>query len=170
MSHYSSERKAVILNKLLPPLNMAVAEVAREEGVSAQTLYNWRSKAKESGLPVPGKTPTTEQWSADAKLAVVIKTAPMSESELSQYCREKGLYVEQVKDWKKQCLGGFQSSYEQAQTAKKQATSDKAEIKYLKKDLRRKEKALAETAALLVLRKKLNALLGEEDEEVYPRL
>jgi hypothetical protein len=73
-------------------------------------------------------------------------------------------------DWKKQCLGGFQSSDEQAQTEKKQATSDKAEIKYLKKDLRRKEKALAETAALLVLRKKLNALLGEEDEEVYPRL
>ncbi|MFT7387550.1 MAG: transposase-like protein, partial [Candidatus Endobugula sp.] len=55
MSHYSSERKAAILNKLLPPLNMAVAEVAREAGVSAQTLYNWRSKAKESGLPVPGK-------------------------------------------------------------------------------------------------------------------
>ena len=61
---------------------MTVAEVSREEGISAQTLYNWRSQAKESGLPVPGKKPTTEQWSADAKLAVVIKTAPMSESEL----------------------------------------------------------------------------------------
>jgi putative transposase len=49
---------------------MAVAEVAREEGVLLQTLYNWRSKAKESGLPVPVKTPTAEHWSADAKLAV----------------------------------------------------------------------------------------------------
>jgi putative transposase len=104
---YSNERKAVILNKLLPPFNMAVAEVAREEGISAQTLYNWRSKAKESGLPVPGKTPTAEQWSADAKLAVVIKTTSMTESELSQYCQEKVLYAEQVKNWKKQCLGGF---------------------------------------------------------------
>jgi hypothetical protein len=90
----------------------------------------------------------------------------MSESELSQYCREKGLYVEQVKNRKSQCLGGFQRSYEQAQIAKKQATTDKAEIKYLKKDLRRKETALAETAALLVPRKKLNTLLGEDDEEV----
>lgn len=166
MARYSSERKTAILNKLLPPSNMTVAEVSREEGISAQTLYNWRSQAKESGLPVPGKKPTTEQWSADAKLAVVIKTAPMSESELSQYCRENGLYVEQVKDWKDQCLGGFQSSREQALEAKKQAKSDRAEIKYLKKDLRRKEKALAETAALLVLRKKLNALLGVDDEEV----
>lgn len=165
MARYSNERKAAILNKLLPPSNMTVAEVARKEGISEQTLYNWRTKAKESGLPVPGKTPTTEQWSADAKLAVVIETASLSESELSQYCREKGLYVEQIKDWKGQCLVGFQSSHEQAQAAKKQAKSDRAEIKYLKKDLRIKEKALAETAALLVLRKKLNTLWGEEDED-----
>jgi len=152
MARYSSERKASILNKLLPPSNKSVAEVAKEEGVSAQTLYNWRSKAKESGLPVPGKSPTTQQWSADAKLAVVIETAAMSASERSQYCREKGLYVEQVNEWKEQCLGGFQSSREHAQAAKKQAKSDRAEIKHLKKDLRIKEKALAETAALLVLR------------------
>lgn len=166
MARYSNERKAAILSKLLPPSNMTVAEVAREEGISAQTLYNWRSQAKESGLPVPGKTLTTEQWSAEAKLAVVIETAVMSESERSQYCRKRGLYVEQVNDWKSQCLGGFQSRYEQALSAKKQAKSDKAEIKYLKKDLRYKERALAETTALLVLRKKLNALLGEDDEEV----
>ncbi len=166
MGRYSSERKTAILNKLLPPSNMTVVDVAKEEGVSEQTLYNWRTKVKESGLPVPGKTPTTDQWSANSKLAVVIETASMSESELSQYCREKGLYVEQVKDWKEQCLGGFQSSREREQAAKKQAKSDRAEIKYLKKDLRIKEKALAETAALLVLRKKLNALWGEEGEEV----
>jgi transposase-like protein len=165
MARYSSERKAAILNKLLPPSNMTVAEVAREEGISDKTLYHWRSKAKESGSPVPGKTPTTEHWSADAKLAVVIETASMSEFELSHYCRKKGLYTEQVKAWKVQCLGGFQSSHEQALAAKKQTKSDRAEIKYLKKDLRRKEKALAETAALLVLRKKLNALWGDEDEE-----
>ena len=55
MARYSIERKAAILNKLLPPSNMTVAEVAREEGVAQQTLYNWRSDAKESGLPAPGK-------------------------------------------------------------------------------------------------------------------
>jgi len=97
---------------------MTVVEVAREEGMLEQTLYNWRNKARELGFPVPGKTPTTEQWSADAKLVAVIETAPLSESELSQYCRERGLYVEQVSDWKAPCLGGFQSNREQAQAAK----------------------------------------------------
>jgi len=166
VARYSSERKEAILNKLLPPQNMTVVEVARQEGVSAQTLYTWRDQARTTGRPVPGKTPTSEHWSAEAKLAVIIETAALSESELSQYCREKGLLVEQVKNWKESCLSGFQTSKEQAQAAKKQAKSDRAEIKYLKKDLRIKEKALAETAALLVLRKKLNALWGEDDEEL----
>lgn len=115
---------------------------------------------------MPGKTPTSEHWSAESKLAVIIETAALSESERSQYCREKGLLVEQIKSWKESCLTAFQTSKEQALVAKKQAKSDKAEIKYLKKDLRIKEKALAETAALLVLRKKLNVLWGEDDEEL----
>mgnify|MGYP000117164073 CR=1 FL=1 len=99
MARYSDERKAAILNKLLPPSNMTVAEVSRIEGISDKTLYHWRTKAKQSGQPVPGRTSTTESWSSDAKLAVIIETAALSESELSQYCREKGLLVEQVKNW-----------------------------------------------------------------------
>ena len=164
MARYSSERKASILKKLLPPLNMTVAEVARQEGVALQTLYNWRDKAKKLGRPVPGKKLSTEDWSAGNKLAVVVETMPLSESELSQYCREKGLYPEQVKRWKEECLQGFQSSAATKKEWQRQAKADKFEIKTLKKELRIKEKALAETAALLVLRKKLNAL-WEDDEE-----
>lgn len=164
MARYSSERRESILKKLLPPLNMTVAEVSRQEGVSAQTLYNWRDKAKKLGMPVPGKKLSTEDWSAETKLAVVVETMPLSESELSQYCREKGLYPEQVRRWKKECLKGFLNSEAISNATQRQAKADKAEIKTLKRELRRKEKALAETAALLVLRKKLNAL-WEGDEE-----
>ena len=165
MARYSDERKAEILNKLLPPSNMTVAEVARLEGVSNKTLYHWRTQAKQSGQPVPGKTTTTENWPSDSKLAVIIETAPMSESELSQYCREKGLFKEQIERWKADCLTGFSSSKEQEKLAIKQSKEDRHQIKLLKKELRRKEKALAETAALLVLRKKFDALLGLDDEE-----
>lgn len=164
MPRYSEERRTAILNKLLPPYNMTAAEVARQEGISEQTLYNWRRKIRESGKPVPGKTSSTENWSAEAKLAVIIETAPLSEAALSQYCREKGLYPEQVKRWKQECLQGFQHSEAQSHAVRQQSKADKAEIKALKRDLRQKEKALAETAALLVLRKKLNALWGDEDE------
>lgn len=164
MPVYSEERRQAVLSKLMPPYNMTAAEVARQEGISEQTLYNWRRKIRESGKPVPGKTSSSETWSAEAKFAVVIETATLSEAELSQYCREKGLYPDQVKRWKQECLQGFARSEEQSQSLRQQSKADKAEIKALKRELRHKEKALAETAALLVLRKKLNALWGEEDE------
>ena len=64
---------------------MTIAQVAEQENITAGTLYNWRDKAKKSGKPAPGKTPTSEQWSADAKLAVIIETASMSESEQGMY-------------------------------------------------------------------------------------
>ena len=162
---YSIERKEAILKKLLPPLNQTVAEVARAEGLSVNTLYNWRDKARQSGLPLPGKKSTSNDWSADTKLAIVIETAALSESELSQYCREKGLYIDQIKSWKTQCLTGFQLSTAQQKEAAKQAKADQRQIKTLKKELRRKEKALAETAALLVLRKKLDAFWEQDNED-----
>ena len=165
MARYSQERKESILKKLLPPLNMTVSEVAHSEGISSKTLYHWRDVLRREGQPVPGKTLTSNDWSAEAKLAVIIETATMTETEISQYCREKGLFREQILEWKKDCLGGFQSSEKQTKTIKTQAKADKAEIKSLKRELRYKEKALAETAALLVLRKKLNILWGDDNEE-----
>lgn len=165
MPSYSEERKQQILNKLLPPSNMTVAEVSRIEGVGLQTLYNWRDKAKQQGRPVPGSKLTSEHWSAEAKFATVLETASLNEAELSEYCRAKGLYVDQVKAWKADALRGFMSSREQELEAKRQRQADHKEIKQLKSELRRKEKALAETAALLVLRKKLNALWENDNED-----
>lgn len=165
MPRYSEERKQAVLNKLLPPKNKTVAQVSREEGVGVQTLYNWRDKAKQQGRPVPGKKSKADQWSAETKLAVVIETGAMSEAELSEYCRQKGLYLDQVKEWKSSALRGFASSHEQELATKRQQKVYRQENKYLKRELRKKEKALAETAALLVLRKKLNALWENENED-----
>ncbi|BFM06807.1 hypothetical protein GCM10025791_13770 [Halioxenophilus aromaticivorans] len=165
MPRYSEERKQMILSKLLPPLSMSVAQVARDEGIGLQTLYNWRDKAKQQGRPVPGNKSTPDHWSAEAKLATVIETASLNEAELSEYCREKGLYIDQIKLWKTDSLRGFISSREQELEAKRQRQADQQEIKDLKRELREKEKALAETAAILVLRKKLNALWENDNEE-----
>lgn len=165
MKRYSPERKDAILKKLSPPENRSVAEVAKEEGIPVQTLYAWRKKLRETGKPVPGNKNNSEQWSAEMKLAVVTETLPLSETELSQYCREHGLYPEQVAAWKAACLQGFG----QASTLEKEAIhktkADQQEIKSLKKELRFKEKALAEATALLVLRKKLRAFYGEDLED-----
>ncbi|OED87093.1 transcriptional regulator [Vibrio cyclitrophicus ZF30] len=165
MSRISVERKEAILKKLLPPYSMSVKEVSEEEGISTATLYHWRQQLRRSGAAVPNSNTSSEQWSAQTKLAIIAETYSMTESELSQYCREKGLFPEQIQSWRSECMQGFKSSKEQEAEAKKQAKADKLEIKELKKDLRLKEKALAETAALLVLRKKLRAFYGEEPED-----
>jgi len=165
VKRYSPERKEAVLKKLLPPHNLTVPEVSELEGISMPTLYNWRKQVRLTGVPVPGPNKSTESWSSEAKFAVVVETASLSETELSQYCREKGLYPEQVKAWKQDCLDGFNSNPERKRQELKQSKADRKRVRQLEKELRRKEKALAETAALLVLRKKLNAFYGEEPED-----
>lgn len=92
MTRISPERKASLLAKLLPPYNMTVAAVAQMDGVSEATLCNWRSQAKAEGKPVPGADKSSEQWPADARFAVIVETATLSETEVAENCRKKGLY------------------------------------------------------------------------------
>ena len=165
MPRYTVERKASVLKKLLPPHNMSVTEVSALEGINEGTLYNWRNQAKQQGAAVPGSGKTSEHWSAESKLAVVVETAPLNESALSEYCRSKGLYPEQIKGWRQAAIEGQLTAVERRQQEQAQAKRDKKEIKALKRELDRKEKALAEAAALLVLRKKFNALWEENEAD-----
>ena len=91
------------------------------------------------------------QWSSEMKFMTVVATAQMDAEEKSHYCRENGLYIEQIEEWKAACIAGTMSSQEQKKQARVEAKQDKKRIKNLEKELRRKEKALAETAALSAL-------------------
>lgn len=164
MKHYSAERRSSVLSKLLPPLNRSVSEVSKEEGIACGTLYHWRDKEKLKGNVVPGRKKTTDAWPAEARLATVIEVASLSATELSRYCRERGLYVEQVASWRAACLEGQRSAQEQRGSDREEIRVGKKRIRELERELHHKEKALAEVAALLVLRKKLNALWGSDDE------
>ena len=121
MKRYSPERKEAVLQKLLPPYNMTVPALAQEEGISEATLYNWRKQARAEGKPVPGSGKSAEQWSPESKFAVVVETASFSEAELSQYCREKGLYPEQVRQWKQDFIQGAQAAPKRRQQEKAQS-------------------------------------------------
>ncbi|WP_170975529.1 transposase [Martelella alba] len=72
MTRIPPERKVAVLAKLLPPYNMNVTSVAQMEGISEATLYTWRKQAKAEGKPVPGADKNSEQWPAQARLAVII--------------------------------------------------------------------------------------------------
>ena len=112
MSRYSDERKAAVLAKLLPPHNMTVAELSAREGISQSTPHKC-DEAKLKGKPVPGSKSKADAWSAEAKLAVVIETATLTEDGLSTYCRERGLYPEQVRRWTAESLSGFEQEDQQ---------------------------------------------------------
>lgn len=165
MPKYSDERRAAVLKKLLPPLNEPIAKVSAQENIGQQTLYNWRAQARREGVPAPGPDRIGDNWSGEAKFAVAVETATLDEQALSEYCRTKGLYVEQVKQWRQDCIAGAQQAGHVQSTDKARTKADRKKIRALEKELLRKERALAETAALLVLRKKLNALLDSGEGE-----
>jgi transposase-like protein len=116
-------------------------------------------------LVVPEDTQNPENWSAQYKFAVVLETAVMNQAELSEYCRKKGLFAEQIAAWKENCLQGNASAANHSKEERKQAQVARNQITQLKRELRRKDQALAETAALLVLRKKMHAIWGEDEDE-----
>ena len=86
----------------------------------------------------------------------------MTAHELSEYCRQKGLYPEQIARWKAASIAGAAGESSQSHASKKALKEAQRQISHLKKDLNRKEKALAESAALLVLQKKYQALWEDE--------
>jgi transposase-like protein len=162
---YPKERKEAILRRMMPPENKLVSELARETGITEQTLYTWRRQLKEQGIPVPGDGKNPEGWSSEDKFAVVLETAALNEAELAEYCRRKGLFVEQIAAWREVCRTANANAAEQARSQREQSKDDKKRIRELEKELNRKEKALAEAAALLVLRKKAQAIWGNNEED-----
>ena len=161
---YSKEFKESIIARLLPPQNISVPDIARETGVPKDTLYGWRIQYRSSQvgqIVVSGHR--VDQFSNKEKLAVMIETASLNELDLGKYCRCKGLYPEQISGWKTLFIQGDDSDTRKAERDRSRKQSQT--IKNLQRELQRKEKALAEAAALLVLQKKFQALWEDPEDE-----
>ena len=160
MKKYSEDLKASVIAKMLPPHNIGIPTLAKETNIPINTLYTWRSKHTESGghrVAENGlKTPSSSE-----KFHAVLETAVMTEIETSEYCRTHGYYPEQLRTWRQVCEKANAQPISQEEREKTKALSQ--ENKSLQSELRRKEKALAETAALLVLGKKAQAFWEEKD-------
>ncbi len=165
MPQYSEEFKEQTVCKMMPPNALSVAQVSRETGVSDATLYNWRNRFRHEGKAVPADPSNPENWSGENKLAVVIETAALNAEELAEYCRSKGLYVEQVQGWREAAIAGAGTQRPLSRAERRELQQDRKKIRKLEKEIRRKDKALAETAALLVLQKKAQAIWGDEEDD-----
>lgn len=169
MRKFTAKQREAVLSRLAPPFNESVKEVAKAEGVSLATIYNWISAAKKRARSVeapeaPVESEAATDWTAQDKFAAVVETAAMNEAERSAYCRSRGLYPEELALWRKACEKA--TDWADDQVRRRADTNKEAarRIRELERELSRKEKALAEAAALLVLRKKAAAIWGDEDE------
>ena len=157
MARYGQAFKDRAVARLLPPESASVETVSREIGVGVATLERWRSEAL--------CEPTREQtWTAAARLEAVIATATMDEVGKNAWCREQGLYPSELEKWRENAKAAL-ADPEEARATPQKTRQDARRIKELERQLRRKDKALAETAALLVLSKKLSAVFGEGADE-----
>jgi len=143
--------------RLLPPQSAALDDVSREIGIGADTLARWRSEAmsKHGGARV---------WTAAARFDAVLTTAAMDEASKSAWCRAHGTYAQQLATWQ---LNATQALAEpgEARASPLQTQHDRRRIKDLERELLRKDRALAETAALLVLSKKAKAIFSMGEAE-----
>jgi transposase len=162
---YSAEIKESILKRMMPPNNESISQICEETGITEATLYKWRKEARAGGKATPGDGQGSEQWNSEDKFLIVMETYSMNGAELAEYCRKKGLYKEQIEAWRDTCLHANGREFNQTKQLNQELKEEKKRAKTLEKDLLKKEKALAEAAALLLLRKKAQAIWGDHEDE-----
>ena len=156
MARYGQAFKDRAVARLLPPESSALEVVSRESGIAIGTLERWQAEALST--PARGRA-----WTAGARLDAVITTAALSEADKSAWCREHGVYPADLTLWRASCTTAL-SEPEEARASPQATRQDHKRIKELERDLKRKNAALAETAALLVLSKKLEAIFHKGED------
>jgi len=97
---YDAQFRGEIRKRMSPPSRETVTEISRATGISRQTLYSWRHLWKREGELVPASSSSAEEWDSSDKLAAVIQAAGLSGVDLGAYCRERGLYPQQLARWR----------------------------------------------------------------------
>ena len=159
MKTYSEELKAQIMAQMLPPTNRGIPELARETGIPKDTLYTWRGKQRMAVATPGAQGPAVEGFTSADKFHRVVESAVLNAQEVGEFCRRRGLYPEQLAAWREACLVANTPPPRREEPAECRAL--RRRNSELEGELRRKEKALAEAATLLVLQKKVRVLLGE---------
>jgi len=165
-----------MVQKMLMPNARPVSALAQDAGISEGTLYRWKKETILSGMSADrphDKTSTTKpphQWSAEEKLAVVLEAAAVPEADLGELLRRKGVHAAQLAEWRKQVTEGAVAALEgrASKVDRKAVSMDARRVRDLERELRRKDKALAEAAALLILKKKAQEIWGGEDDTTDP--
>jgi transposase-like protein len=175
---YTETFKARMVRRMLGPKAMSARALAEETGLSQPTLSRWlretatfRAMKPKDEHPPPAYAPPPEaakraqDWTAEQKLQAVAEAMGLEGEALGDYLRRRGLHREQLAQWQESA----KAALERPSSARRRTNAEAKRVKELERELRKKEKALAETAALLVLRKKASALWGDADDDTDER-
>jgi len=174
---YSTKFKRTMIKKLVGSGRRTATALAKETGISQSTLSRWLNTAGSVGGMSDDRDPVTKRrpkdWSAEEKLEAVTEAERLSEEELGEFLRRKGLHEAQLTEWRDLARDGALGALgsRKAGIPRKESPSkgEARQIRELERELKRKDKALAETAALLVLQKKVRAIWGDGDDDTDPK-
>lgn len=166
MSTYTQGFRARLVQRLLGPEEIGVTALSNETGVSKAALYRWMRSASNVNGMNGGKdnqkgASRSKQWTAEEKLRVLNESSQLSDAELGAYLRSQGIHEATLQQWRDAATSALASS-SKPRTAKKSPEAKR--VVQLERELHRKEKALAEMAALITLQKKVQAIWGDGDD------
>jgi len=160
-----------MVSRLVGPHAISATALGVETGLAQATLSRWLKAASKVGHPMPRKDDKVvkrqpQEWTPEEKLQIVLEAAALSEGELGVFLRSKGIHEALLTEWRDQALAGLRGT---EAASKLQTQRETREMRELRRELKRKDKALAETAALIVLKKKAQEIWGAEDDDTDPK-
>ena len=163
---YPAAFKAEMVRKMTRPNARTASDLEQETGVHQTTLSRWKREAGkvDSMSTKKKKQKRPADRTPEEKLALVLEASRLGDEELGEFLRRNGLHEADLTRWREEALAGLGNRRQE-----KARASEVKRIRELEKELRRKDKALAETAALLVLKKKAQAIWGDGDDDTVPR-
>ena len=156
----------VVENALSRGTAETVEQVAKRHGIGHSTLTRWMVEVKQGRLTRQNASLPQEKqpqdWTPAEKFQALVDTAGLNEQDQGRYCRQHGLFEHHLTQWKQECMATRDNERDAKLKAENRALKD--ENKRLQRELHRKEKALAEAAALMILKKKAQAMFGLDED------
>lgn len=157
---YSNEFKEQALRKVYQRQGQTIDAIATELNMATTTLKGWMQTAKRAQKAMAEPTARRpEDWSQEARLVALLESHTLTESELAAWCRRQGIFAHHLTQWRADFCASVTPN---ARTQVPEIRELKLTNQKLERELQRKEKALAEAAALLILQKKFQALWEDE--------
>jgi transposase len=159
---YSAGFRDSVLKKVIPPQSRSIIKVAEESGISPITIRNWMLKLEVGSLKFGSGEVSPNERSSSEKLHLLLESKQVLEENRGAWLREKGLHDEHLSFYEQELVGLVK---DKADESKKIIRDLKLENTKLQREINRKDKTLAELAALIVLKKKAEEIWGDSEED-----